>query len=226
MDSMQVLLLMATAVDCPTAESPTYGIAHALEIELRRRQQILAENTEMIHVASLIQDDILDGADTRRGIGSLNFVRGNKAVSLLATVVEILVTGETMQMMATTDQYYSMEYHMRKSYNKTASLISNSCKAMALLSGQTAGVAELAFDHGKNPRLAYQLIDDILDFTGTSASLGKRSLSDIRISTSPHYAAIDIDSEEDFDVAKAKTLFLTSKRISFTICKTDLNWCL
>ncbi|GKV36904.1 hypothetical protein SLEP1_g44988 [Rubroshorea leprosula] len=144
-----------------------------------------------------------------------------QAVSLLATAVEILVTGETMQMMATTDQHYSMEYHMDKSYNKTASFISNSCKAMALLSGQTAGVAELAFDYGKNVRgnmlsnaksvskyynegkinrkmdalpmqsrgaycglilcgLAYRLIDDILDFTGTSASLGKGSLSDIR----------------------------------------------
>ncbi|OIW09684.1 hypothetical protein TanjilG_06490 [Lupinus angustifolius] len=141
--------------------------------------------------------------DTRRGIGSLNVVMGNKlsvlagdfllsracvalaslknteVVSLLAKVVEHLVTGETMQMTTTSDQRYSMEHYMQKTYYKTASLISNSCKAIAILAGQTAEVAMLAFDYRKNVGLAFQLIDDVLDFTGTSASLGKGSLSDI-----------------------------------------------
>ncbi|RZC11806.1 Solanesyl diphosphate synthase 3, chloroplastic/mitochondrial [Glycine soja] len=156
------------------------------------------------HVASLLHDDVLDDADSRRGIGSLNFVMGNKlavlagdfllsracvalaslknteVVSLLAKVVEHLVTGETMQMTTTSDQRCSMEYYMQKTYYKTASLISNSCKAIAILAGQTAEVAMLAFEYGKNLGLAFQLIDDVLDFTGTSASLGKGSLSDIR----------------------------------------------
>ena len=46
--------------------------------------------------------------------------------------------------------YCSMEYYMLKTYYKTASLISNSCKAIALLAGQTAGVAMLAYEYGRN----------------------------------------------------------------------------
>ncbi|KAK6268449.1 hypothetical protein QUC31_012609 [Theobroma cacao] len=200
-----VLLLMATAVDIHRPESPFCCIGDTWTIELRRRQQLIAEITEMIHVASLIHDDVLDDADTRRGIGSLSFVVGNKlavlagdfllfralrtlaslknteVVSLLVTAIENLVTGETMQMAATIEQRCSMEYYLQKTYYKTASLISNSCKAIALLTGQTPGVAKLAFEYGKNLGLAYQFIDDILDFTGSSASLGKGSLSDIRL---------------------------------------------
>lgn len=104
-----------------------------------------------------------------------------------------------------------MDYYLQKTYYKTASLISSSCKAIALLAGHTAEVSKLAYDYGRNlvcysffssscfkhhihvilfvgmigtctlyQGLAFQLVDDILDFTGTSASLGKGSLSDIR----------------------------------------------
>uniref|UniRef100_A0A6N2LMA7 Geranyl diphosphate synthase n=1 Tax=Salix viminalis TaxID=40686 RepID=A0A6N2LMA7_SALVM len=213
-----VLLLMATALNVRILETATASsVGDSLTTELRERQQSIAEITEMIHVASLLHDDVLDDADTRRGIGSLNLVMGNKVsvlagdfllsracvalaslkntevVSLLATVVEHLVTGETMQMTSTSEQRCSMEYYMQKTYYKTASLISNSCKAIALLAGQTTEVAMLAFEYGKNLGLAYQLIDDVLDFTGTSASLGKGSLSDIRhgIVTAPILFAME-----------------------------------
>nr|ACC77966.1 geranyl pyrophosphate synthase [Catharanthus roseus]AHA82035.1 geranyl pyrophosphate synthase [Catharanthus roseus] len=212
-----VLLLMATAIDAPISRTPPDTSLDTLSTELRLRQQTIAEITKMIHVASLLHDDVLDDAETRRGIGSLNFVMGNKlavlagdfllsracvalaslknteVVSLLATVVEHLVTGETMQMTTTSDQRCSMEYYMQKTYYMTASLISNSCKAIALLAGQTSEVAMLAYEYGKNLGLAFQLIDDVLDFTGTSASLGKGSLSDIRhgIVTAPILFAIE-----------------------------------
>uniref|UniRef100_F6HJE9 Solanesyl diphosphate synthase 3, chloroplastic/mitochondrial n=2 Tax=Vitis vinifera TaxID=29760 RepID=F6HJE9_VITVI len=86
-----------------------------------------------------------------------------------------------------------MEYYLQKTYYKTASLISNSSKASALLAGQTAEVSMLAFEYAKNLGLAFQLIDNVLDFTGTSASLGKGSLSDIRngIITAPILFAIE-----------------------------------
>jgi geranylgeranyl pyrophosphate synthase len=102
---------------------------------------------------------------------------------------------------------YSMDYYLQKTYYKTAALISNSCKAIAVLAGQTTEVQALAYQYGRHlvccifltqklflfllatnccddlqslcQGIAYQLIDDILDFTGTSASLGKASLSDI-----------------------------------------------
>ncbi|EPS58436.1 geranyl pyrophosphate synthase [Genlisea aurea] len=210
-----VILLMATALDSSIGRQD--ALVGDFSAELRARQQCIAEITEMIHVASLLHDDVLDDADTRRGIGSLNFVMGNKlavlagdfllsracvalaslknteVVSLLAKVVEHLVTGETMQMTSTADKRCSMEYYMEKTFYKTASLISNSCKAIALLAGQTAEVSTLAYEYGKNLGLAYQLIDDVLDFTGTSASLGKGSLSDIRhgIITAPILFAME-----------------------------------
>ncbi|XP_030480953.2 solanesyl diphosphate synthase 3, chloroplastic/mitochondrial [Cannabis sativa] len=211
-----VLLLMATALNVKVPE-PAKALADTLTPELRTRQQSVAEITEMIHVASLLHDDVLDDAETRRGVGSLNCIMGNKVsvlagdfllsracvalaalkntevVTLLATVLEQLVTGETMQMTCTSEQRCSMEYYMQKTYYKTASLISNSCKSVAVIAGQTTEVAMLAFEYGKNLGLAYQLIDDILDFTGTSASLGKGSLSDIRhgIVTAPLLYAME-----------------------------------
>ncbi|KAM7472939.1 hypothetical protein LguiA_011122 [Lonicera macranthoides] len=213
-----VLLLMATALNVPVSGPNADGaVVDMLSSELRTRQQNIAEITEMIHVASLLHDDVLDDADTRRGIGSLNFVMGNKlavlagdfllsracvalaslknteVVSLMAKVVEHLVTGETMQMSTTREQRSSMEYYLEKTYYKTASLISNSCKAIAVIAGQTAEVSMLAYEYGRNLGLAFQLIDDVLDFTGTSSSLGKGSLSDIRhgIITAPILFAIE-----------------------------------
>ncbi|KAK8697889.1 hypothetical protein V6N13_114024 [Hibiscus sabdariffa] len=212
-----VLLLMATALNVRIPELPSAGVGDTLPIDLRTRQQRIAEITEMIHVASLLHDDVLDDADTRRGVGSLNAVMGNKlavlagdfllsracltlaslknteVVTLIATVVENLVTGETMQLTTASTQRFSMEYYMQKTYNKTASLMSNSCKSVAILAGHTAEVAKLAFEYGKNLGLAFQLIDDVLDFTGTSASLGKGSLSDIRhgIITAPILFAME-----------------------------------
>ncbi|XVE51656.1 hypothetical protein DITRI_Ditri02bG0059100 [Diplodiscus trichospermus] len=212
-----VLLLMATALNVHIPDPPAKGFRDTWTTDLRTRQQSIAEITEMIHVASLLHDDILDDANKRRGNGSLNAVMGDKlavlagdfllsracvglaalknteVVSLLATVVEHLVTGETMQMTASSEQRCSMEYYMQKTYYKTASLISNSCKAVALLAGQTTEVAMLAFEYGKTLGFALKLIDDVLDFTGTLASLGNGSLSDIRhgIVTAPLLLAME-----------------------------------
>ncbi|OAY75007.1 Solanesyl-diphosphate synthase 1, mitochondrial [Ananas comosus] len=169
-----VLLLMSSALNVPIRESIADGVSGGLSNELRSRQQSIAEITEMIHVASLLHDDVLDDADTRRGIGSLNFVMGNKlavlagnfllaracillaslknteVVSLMATAIEHLVTGEKMQMTTTSEQRRSMEYYLQKTYNKTASLVSNSCKAIAVLAGQTSEVSMLAYEYGRN----------------------------------------------------------------------------
>lgn len=212
-----VLLLMATALNGNVPVTASNTAVDTSESDLRTRQQRLAEITEMIHVASLLHDDVLDDADTRRGVGSLNFVMGNKVavlagnfllaraclalaslkntevVTLVADAVKNLVNGETMQITRTSEQVFSMEFYMQKTHCKTAALISNSCKAVALLAGQSADLATLAYEYGRNLGLAFQLIDDVLDFTGTSASLGKGSLSDIRhgIITAPILFAME-----------------------------------
>ncbi|XVF46803.1 hypothetical protein PTKIN_Ptkin03bG0057600 [Pterospermum kingtungense] len=150
-----VLLLMATALNVHIPELPPPRVGDTLPTDLRTSQQRIAEITEMIHVASLLHDDVLDDADKRRGVGSLNAIMGNKlavlagdfllsracvalaslknteVVTLIATVVENLVTGETMQLTTASDQCFS-------------------CKSIAILAGHTAEVAMLAFEYGKN----------------------------------------------------------------------------
>ncbi|CAI5478726.1 unnamed protein product [Closterium sp. Yama58-4] len=211
-----VILLMASSLD-HTHCTPTVALSGAPGVSLvevpvgevftaeerRERQRRIAEITEMIHVASLLHDDVLDHADTRRGVSSLNYMMGNKlavlagdfllarasaalaglrnteVVELLSAVLEHLVGGEVMQMTADPAQCSSMEYYMRKTFLKTASLIANSCKAVAVLGGHDAATAQLAYDYGRHLGLAFQLVDDALDFTGSLASLGKPALNDI-----------------------------------------------
>ncbi|RYR47782.1 hypothetical protein Ahy_A07g033745 [Arachis hypogaea] len=153
---------------------------------IRELNHVLPDNM-IAKLSNFLPPKSTDGVDDLFGDPTL------KVVSLVARAIDDLVTGEIMQMSTTADQRYSMEYYMQKTYYKTASLISNSCKAVAVLAGQTAEIAMLAFDYGKNLGLAFQLIDDVLDFTGTSASLGKGFLSDIRhgIVTAPILFAME-----------------------------------
>ncbi|KAI3924082.1 hypothetical protein MKW92_045282 [Papaver armeniacum] len=212
---IQIILLMASALNMSTL-APA-GVVDSSYNELHDRQLSISVITEMIHAASLLHNDVSHDAETRRGIGSLNCFMGNKmavlagdvllsralvaltslgnneVVALISRSVRHLVTGETMQMTAAFEQKCSMEYYMEKTYNKTAALISNSCQAVSIITGQTAEVLMLAYEYGKNLGVSFQLINDVLDFTGTSASFGKGSLSDIRhgIVTAPILFAME-----------------------------------
>jgi solanesyl diphosphate synthase len=159
------------------------------------KQRKLAETTEIIHVASLIHDDIVDDADTRRGIPSLNKEFGNKVavlagdfllarasltlarmgniqvIDLLSTVIEHLAHGEILQMAG--KGKHDFDYYLKTIYFKTASLMAHSCKASALLSGAPQHIVEAAYTFGKHIGIAYQLTDDSLDFTQSSGLLGK-----------------------------------------------------
>ncbi|KAL0489767.1 isoprenoid synthase domain-containing protein [Acrasis kona] len=185
------------------------------------KQRKVAESTEIIHVASLIHDDIVDGSDTRRGIPSLNTKFGNKVavlagdfllarssltlarlgnievVELFSTVIEHLSHGEVLQMAGKGKQNF--DNYMRTIYFKTASLIAHSCKAAAVLSGAPLHIVEAAYNFGKHIGIAYQLTDDTLDFTQNEGLLGKPSQgADMRlgISTAPIlYAAKQYPNE-------------------------------
>eukprot|EP00899_Mesostigma_viride_P013080 jgi/Mesvir1/21773/Mv04173-RA.1 len=198
-----ILLLMAKSI-------PLAGDAGTMA-HRRYCQSKIAEISEMIHVASLLHDDVIDKATTRRGVKSVNALLGNKlailagdfllarasvslaklrnleAVERLSTVIEHLVTGEIMQMSGDASCLNSIEHYLRKTYFKTASLVSNSAICVALFAEQDRHVAHAAGEFGKHLGLAYQLVDDILDFTGTSESLGKPACNDLNegIATAP-----------------------------------------
>lgn len=178
-----------------------------------RRQAQLGQIVEMIHVASLIHDDVLDEADTRRGGEAVHKLYSNKVavlagdyllarasvllarlentavVQIMATALESLVAGEIMQMKAPPESLLEMESYLRKSYYKTASLICYACRSTALLGGHTYGstVATACEEFGFHLGLAYQIQDDILDFTAAASVLGKPALADmdLGLSTAP-----------------------------------------
>lgn len=220
-----VLMLMASAMTNGVLTSAArggwnatdYAPAHEAPDDVRRRQQRLAEIAEMIHVASLLHDDVLDNAATRRGLRALNLEVGNKlailagdfllarasvtlaslrnteVIELLSRVLEHLVAGEVMQMTAKPESLSSMDHYVKKTYYKTASLIANSSKAIALLGGHGDKSAELAYEYGKNLGLAFQFQDDVLDFIGSESLLGKPTLGDLKegIATAPVLFAVE-----------------------------------
>mmetsp|Transcript_81999 Transcript_81999/g.163823 ORF Transcript_81999/g.163823 Transcript_81999/m.163823 type:complete len:566 (-) Transcript_81999:269-1966(-) len=237
--SVPLLSFSTAAAAVPTAE----GVLAS--------QRRLAEITEMIHTASLFHDDVIDQADTRRGVPAANRAYGDKlailagdfllarasvalarlrnveVVELLSTVIEHLVKGEVMQMRGGHLRDCSaLEYYFHKNYYKTGSLMANSCRAAALLSSVeraattttatasaaaaagSAGAAaaggggggghlgdrhqpspheDAAFAYGKHLGLAFQLVDDVLDFEGSLQSLGKPALADLKagLATAP-----------------------------------------
>eukprot|EP00339_Tiarina_fusa_P014269 CAMPEP_0117068832 /NCGR_PEP_ID=MMETSP0472-20121206/48250_1 /TAXON_ID=693140 ORGANISM="Tiarina fusus, Strain LIS" /NCGR_SAMPLE_ID=MMETSP0472 /ASSEMBLY_ACC=CAM_ASM_000603 /LENGTH=409 /DNA_ID=CAMNT_0004791071 /DNA_START=327 /DNA_END=1553 /DNA_ORIENTATION=+ len=175
--------------------------------EVWRRQAQLGQIVEMIHVASLIHDDVLDEADTRRGGEAVHKLYSNKVavlagdyllarasvllarlentavVQIMATALESLVAGEIMQLKSPPESLLEMESYLRKSYYKTASLICYACRSHAYGSTVATACEEFGFHLG----LAYQIQDDILDFTAAASVLGKPALADmdLGLSTAP-----------------------------------------
>jgi all-trans-nonaprenyl-diphosphate synthase len=172
--------------------------------EISTRHRRLAEITEMIHTASLFHDDVVDEADLRRGVETVNYRFGNRiaiqagdfmfaqaswylanldnlqVVKLLSEVIKDFAEGEIQQGLSSFDTDVSLDSYLEKSYYKTASLIANSAKAAGVLSDVSLELQEDLYQFGRGVGLAFQVVDDILDFTGTTDSLGKPAGSDLK----------------------------------------------
>lgn len=171
--------------------------------ELGQRHRRLAEITEMIHTASLVHDDVVDEASTRRGVATVHsrfnhrvavlagdflFAQASwhlanlddlDVVKLLSRVIMDLADGEVRQGLYRYDTGQSFETYLDKSYCKTASLIANSARAAGVLSGLAPLQLDDLYRFGRQLGLAFQVVDDILDFTGDDAQLGKPAASDL-----------------------------------------------
>jgi all-trans-nonaprenyl-diphosphate synthase len=91
-----------------------------------------------------------------------------------------LAAGEIQQGLNRFDQNLLLEAYLEKSYYKTASLIANSAKAAGLLSDVSRETSEHLYSYGRHLGLAFQVVDDILDFTGSTETLGKPAGSDLK----------------------------------------------
>ena len=164
----------------------------------------LAEITEIIHTASLVHDDVLDDCTTRRGVNSVHSKFNTKvavlagdflfaqsswylanldnleAVQIISKVIIDFAEGEIQQNLTQFDYTISISDYIEKSFYKTASLIAASCKAAAIISGANNTVQKHVYNYGKHFGLAFQIIDDVLDITGSTEILGKPAGSDLR----------------------------------------------
>ena len=153
---------------------------------------------EMIHAASLLHDDVIDEADTRRGKPSVNALYNNKTSIMfgdilysraftelsqmdkkiaynISNAVTLLSIGEMMDVDLTNTFNTSYDSYLDMIYKKTASLIEASARSAAILAGLDENKYAL---YGKNLGLAFQMIDDILDITQDSATFGKPAMLD------------------------------------------------
>nr|XP_042133939.1 all trans-polyprenyl-diphosphate synthase PDSS1 isoform X1 [Peromyscus maniculatus bairdii] len=173
--------------------------------DMQASQRSIALIAEMIHTASLVHDDVIDDASSRRGKHTVNKVWGEKKavlagdlilstaslalarigntaiISLFSQVIEDLVRGEFLQLGSKENENERFAHYLEKTFKKTASLIANSCKAVSVLSCPDPVVHEIAYQYGKNVGIAFQLIDDVLDFTSCSHQMGKPTSADLKL---------------------------------------------
>mgnify|MGYP001140591594 CR=1 FL=1 len=165
---------------------------------------LMATVLELIHSATLIHDDIIDEATTRRGrpsvnrrwganvtvlfgdymlakamemaldAGSLRIMRKLAEVTMRMTEGEMLQTRQAGRLDLTVEEYLDLIER------KTAVLFSGCCEIAGLLAGVEADREERLRSYGRNLGLAFQIVDDLLDFTGDPRTLGKPSANDLR----------------------------------------------
>ena len=179
----------------------TLPITHMEDIDDKHRR--LAEIMEMIHTASLVHDDVLDECELRRGkpttvaaygtrfavlAGDFLFAQSSwflanldnlEVIKLISQVIADFADGEIAQAQKLFDANFTMEDYAMKNFYKTASLIAAGCRGAAVFSDCTDDVKEAMYEYGKHLGLAFQIIDDILDFTTPEHLLGKPAGQDL-----------------------------------------------
>lgn len=164
----------------------------------------LACSLEILHSATLLHDDILDGADLRRGDASAHTVYGKSETILAGDVLLALanrmvagygeprltdvlseailrtVTGEVKEIAATRQVDLSEDDYLDIITGKTAYLFQGACQAGAILAGADPTLERAAHDYGLNLGIAFQLVDDALDYVNPSQVTGKPSGGDLR----------------------------------------------
>ncbi|MBD2442158.1 solanesyl diphosphate synthase [Dolichospermum sp. FACHB-1091] len=202
--------------------------ATMLNKDITARHRRLAEITEMIHTASLVHDDVVDESSVRRGVPTVHSLFGNRiavlagdflfaqsswylanlnnldVVKLLSEVIMDLAAGEIQQGLNRFDASLSTETYLQKSYYKTASLIANSSKAAGLISEASLETAEHLHSYGRHLGLSFQIVDDILDFTSSTETLGKPVGSDLKSGNLTAPALYALEEKPDLEALIAR----------------------
>jgi len=161
------------------------------------RRHPLAAVIEFIHTSTLLHDDVIDNADTRRGKTAANHVWGNAAsvlvgdflyseafrlmtehgdmeiIRILARATNLMAAGEVFQLMKKGDPEITESDHLEIIEKKTAHLISAACTVGALLAGADREKVDALGSFGLNLGFAFQIVDDSLDYTADAGEFGK-----------------------------------------------------
>ena len=183
----------------------------------------LAAAVETLHTATLVHDDLIDNAFLRRGNPTLNAMWNSAAtvltgdylfaraaafaaetesvrvVSIFAQTLMTICSGELNQIFGGDGGRPTREYYYQRIYSKTASLFAASAEAGAVLGEAPQTEAQALRDYGHNLGMAFQIVDDILDFAGNEGDLGKPIGSDLRqgIVTLPTICFLEAHPEDE-----------------------------
>lgn len=187
----------------------------------------LAAAVELLHTATLVHDDLLDGSLMRRGNPTLNvdlstgavilvgdylFARAADlaaetqsvpVVSIFAQTLMTICGGELKQAFAEGEWRRTKEDYLQSIFSKTASLFAASGESGALLSGAPPATVRALRDYGYNLGMAFQIVDDILDFTGDEEELGKPIGSDLRQGTITLPLLLFLDMHPEVDLLRS-----------------------
>lgn len=158
---------------------------------------VLATVTEMVHMATLVHDDVLDEAELRRKGATINHLRGNEAAVMLgdylishayhlcsslddqkiarhiASTTNVVCEGELLQLANRNNWSLDQRTYYEIIRRKTAALTATCCSLAAVLHGASEATIAGLNRYGENLGVAFQIIDDVLDLTGDEATVGK-----------------------------------------------------
>lgn len=168
-----------------------------------KHDALLASIIEFIHTATLLHDDVVDDSDMRRGKDTANNVWGNEAavlvgdflysrafqmmveaesmpvMALLANTTNIIAQGEVMQLLSINNPDTTEDAYNNVIYCKTACLFEAATQIGAMISNQSDDTINHLKDYGKHLGIAFQLIDDALDYSSSSEEMGKNVGDDL-----------------------------------------------
>ena len=196
---------------------------------------------ELLHVATLIHDDIVDDAKIRRGKPSIKQIWKNKisvlmgdyilskalinmvslkdfeALDLISKTAEKLSAGEILQMEKSITRNMTKNIYYDMINQKTASLISSSCELGAITTSKSDKDRKATSEYGKNLGMAFQIKDDLFDFLGSEFQTGKESGGDVKknMLTLPLIYSIESTSRKERN--RLKAIIRKKKKSSETI---------
>ncbi|HTH98216.1 MAG TPA: polyprenyl synthetase family protein [Stellaceae bacterium] len=168
------------------------------------RHLLLAATVEFIHTATLLHDDVVDASDLRRGLATANAVWGNKpsvlvgdflfsrafqlmvrdgsldVLRVLSNASAVIAEGEVLQLITANDIETTEQAYLDVISAKTAALFAAASEIGGMVSSRPTAEVEALKAYGQNLGMAFQLIDDVLDYNARQADLGKAVGDDFR----------------------------------------------